>query len=64
MGEAFFGLRFSGYSRWQCRSKQQLGQGAEMVARAGRPLEGRTELGSPEPQLLPLHSPNLSALWA
>lgn len=35
-----------------------------MVAGAGRPLEKKTELGSPGPQLLPLHYPNLSALWA
>lgn len=48
-----FGLRFSGYSWWRCRSKQQLGQGAEMVAGAGRPVEGRTELGFPEPPASP-----------
>lgn len=55
-GGASFGLRFYGYSWWQCRSKQRPGQGAEIVAGAGRPLEGRTELGSPGPGCPSAHS--------
>lgn len=48
-------------------SKQQLGQGVEIVAGAVRPLEGRGgegRAGEPRPQFLPLHLPNLGALWA
>lgn len=33
-------LLWPGYAWWWCRSKQLLGQGAEIVAGAGRPLEG------------------------
>lgn len=46
VGSASSGLRFLWLFWWQCGSKQQLGQGAERVVAAGRPLEGSTELGS------------------
>lgn len=59
-GGASFGWRFSGYSRWLCRSKRQLGQGAEIVEGAERPQEGRTKLGSREPSFFSLCTvPNL-----
>ena len=56
MRGASFGLGFCGSWWWRCRSKQRPGPGAGTVAGAGRPLDGRTELGSPGPLFLPPHT--------